>query len=165
MASEEEIPLSKTKMKQLAKEVEKMAKQMTEMGENQFARLDLPDDIREETSIARETVGRGSHKRQVKHLAGQLRKQSEIVISLQRQLEGLDQVTRSDKRQFHQLEDLRDRLCQADQFQEAFETAIAEFPELDRNSIRRLAQSVHQHNDKRASREIFKRLREESEKE
>jgi ribosome-associated protein len=164
MASEEEIPLSKTKMKQLAKEIEQMAAQMTEMGESQFAKLDLPEDIREETVIARDTVGRGSHKRQVKHLAGLLRKHNEVVVRLQQQLGNLDQVAHSEKRQFHQLEDLRDRLCQVDQFQDAFDAVIALFPELDRNSVRRLACSVQQHNDKRASREIFKRLRDEAEK-
>lgn len=164
MASEKELPLSRTKMKQLAKDIEKMAAQMTEMSNKQFKQLDLPEDIREETIIARETVGRGSHKRQIKHLAGLLRKQSAIAISLQQQLGSLYQVTRSEKRQFHQIEDLRDQLCQAEQFQDAFEAMLAQFPEIDHKAIQRLARSVHEHNDKRASREIFKRLREESEK-
>jgi ribosome-associated protein len=164
MVDEENIPLSKTKLKQLAKEVEKLAAQMTGMGNNQFAQLEIPKDIREETVLARETVGRGSHKRQIKHLAGLLRKQPDIVENLQRQLEELDQVARSEKSQFHQLEELRDQLCQADQFQDAFEKTLTMFPELDRNTIRRLARSVHQHSDKRASREIFRRLRDEAEK-
>ncbi len=163
--TEEQQPLSKTKLKQLAKEIEKLGQRLTEMGDNQFAQLEMPDDVREEVVLARETVGRGSHKRQIKHLAGVLRKQDEVVEQIQRQLDALDQVTGGEKRQFHKLEDLRDRLCDAKTFQQAFDEMIELMPQIDRNGIARLSRSVQQHADKRAAREIFRRLRDEMEKE
>ena len=70
---EQDIPLSKTKLKKLAKEVESLAKQLAELTDAAFKRLELDDELREEVILARETLGRGSHKRQIKHLAGLLR--------------------------------------------------------------------------------------------
>ena len=156
---EDDLPLSRTKKKQLAKEVEKVAYQLATMPEKNFAQLQLPEGMVAEVKEARETKGRGSHKRQVKHLAGILRKQDEELQNLLAQLQQLDQVARSEKREFHRLERLRDRLCDAQSFDAAFVEMLEIYPLVDRKAISRLARSVHQHGDRRAYREIFKRLR------
>lgn len=154
-----DLPLSRTKKKQQAKEVEGLAVQLTELPENQYKQLAMSDELRSEVDLARSTRGRGSHKRQIKHLAGVLRKQDEELQTLLEQLQGLDQVSRSEIREFHQLEKLRDRLCDPASFEEAFNEMLNLYPQIDRKTISRLARSVHQHADKRAFREIFKRLR------
>lgn len=156
---EQDLPLSKTKLKKLAKEVEALAIQLTELPDTAFKKLEIPDDLREEVVEARETLGRGSHKRQVKHLAGLLRKQPQEVLRLKDVLESLDQVALGERRQFHHLEQLRDRLCDQESFQVAYDEVLELFPNIDRKAIARLSRSVHQHADKRASRELFKRLR------
>lgn len=156
---DDDLPLSRTKKKQQAKEIEQLAEQLTDISEKQFRQLSMSEEIREEAELARSTKGRSSHKRQIKHLAGLLRKQEDELRRLQEQLQGLDQVSRSEKREFHQLEKLRDRLCDQNSFDEAFSEMLELFPQVDRKAISRLARSVHQHADKRAYREIFKRLR------
>lgn len=156
---EENLPLSRTKKKQQAKDIEQLAAQLAAMPENQFRRLNIPADLIREVSLARDTKGRGSHKRQIKHLAGQLRKQCDELQQLLVQLQDMDQVAHSVKRKFHKLEKLRDRLCEKDSFDAAFIEMLELYPQVDRKTIARLARSVHQHNDKRAYREIFKRLR------
>lgn len=158
---EQDLPLSKTKLKKLAKEVEVLAIQLTELPDAAFKKLELPEDLHEEVVEARETLGRGSHKRQVKHLAGLLRKQPEEVIRLKHVLESLDQVALGERRQFHHLEQLRDRLCDQESFSAAFDEVLELCPNIDRKAISRLSRSVHQHNDRRASRELFRRLRDE----
>ena len=158
---EEELPLSRTKKKQLAKEIEKLADQLSAMPEKQYTQLKLSADLAEETALARATKGRSSHKRQVKHLDGVLRKQGEELQSLLTQITSLDQVSRTDKHEFHRLEQLRDRLCDESSFDDAFNELLNILPRIDRKSISRLARSVHQHDDRRASREIFRRLRDE----
>lgn len=154
------LPLSRTKKKQQAKQVEQIAEQLVELGDNQFAQLELPEDVIREAELTRATKGRSSQRRQLKHLASVLRKSEETLEGLLAQLDNLDQVARTDKKQFHLLEKLRDRLCQKETFDEAFNEMLEMIPEIDRNSIARLARSVHQYEDKRAYREIFKRLRE-----
>jgi len=157
--TEENLPLSKTKKKKIAKEVEALAHSLVEMSQSQFKKLQLTDDLAAEVIEARNTIGRGSHKRQVKHLAAVLRKSEDQVPALLATIEGMDQVNRSEKRQFHKLEELRDRLCDEKSFAEAFDEMVGLWPEIDRGVISRLSRSVHSSCDKRASREIFKRLR------
>ena len=155
----DDLPLSRTKKKQQAKEIEQLAAQLASMTEKSFKQLTMSEDVRCEAALARSTEGRGSHKRQIKHLAGLLRKQDGELQRLQEQMLDLDQVARSGKKEFHQLEKLRDRLCDVSSFDDAFQEMLNLYPQIDRKVISRLARSVHQHADKRASREIFKRLR------
>ncbi len=157
--SDTEQPLSRTKKKQLAKQVEQLAQLLTELPDNQFRQLELSAELTEEAELARATRGRGSHKRQVKHLAGLLRKQEAELLQIQEQLQRLDQVARGEKREFHLLEKLRDRLCAKDSFDDAFNEMLERYPQIDRKAIARLARSVHEYADKRAFREIFRRLR------
>lgn len=153
------LPLSRTKKKQLAKEVERIAEQLAEMSEKALAQLTLSEEVAAEVEEARATRGRGSHKRQVKYLAGMLRKQEEELQRLLPQLQQLDQVARGEKQEFHRWERLRDRLCDEKSFDAAFAEMLDTYPQVDRKAIARLARSVHQHGDRRAYREIFKRLR------
>lgn len=157
---QEDLPLSRTKKKQQAKEIEQMAELLVGLGENQFTQLELPEQVLREAEMARSTKGRSSQRRQLKHLAGMLRKIGDELDRIREQLAELDQVARTEKRQFHQLEKLRDRLCEQTSFDAAFNEMLELFPTIDRKAISRLARSVHQHEDKRAYREIFKRLRE-----
>ncbi len=159
--TEENLPLSRTKKKQQAKQVEQVAEQLVTLTDNQFSQLSLPEEVLQEAEEARSTKGRSSQRRQLKYLAGLLRKMPDVLNSLLQQLQDLDQVGRSDKKQFHQLEKLRDRLCSADTFSSAFDEMIELVPEVDRKAISRLARSVQQHDDRRAYREIFRRLRDE----
>ncbi len=158
---QDDLPLSRTKKKQQAKQVEQVAERLVTLTDNQFSQLSLPEDVLYEAEEARSTKGRSSQRRQLKYLAGLLRKMPDALNSLLQQLQTLDQVGRSDKKQFHQLEKLRDRLCSAETFSGAFDEMIELVPGIDRKAISRLARSVQQHDDRRAYREIFRRLRDE----
>ncbi|MDT8420503.1 MAG: ribosome biogenesis factor YjgA [Desulfuromonadales bacterium] len=157
----QDIPLSKTRLKKLAKEVESLAVQLTELSDAAFNQFELEMDLREEVVLARETCGRGSHKRQIKHLASVLRQHPDATARIRAALQALDQVAQGDRRQFHQLEQLRDRLCDPASFQDAFDDVLQLCPAIDHKVIARLSRSVHQHNDRRAARELFRRLRDE----
>ncbi len=158
---EDDLPLSRTKKKQQAKQIEEIAGQLVDLSDNQFSQIDLPVAIAREAELARTTKGHGSQRRQLKHLAGMLRKSEDVFESLVKQLANLDQVSRGERKQFHQLEKLRDRLCDADSFSAAFDEMLDLVPEIDRKAISRLVRSVQQHDDRRAYREIFRRLRDE----
>lgn len=159
-AVDDELPLSRTKKKQQAQQIVQLAEQLCDLADSRFERMDLPSEIVNEARTVRRTGGRGSHKRQLKYLAGLLREDAAAVDALRAQLEGMDQVDRGDKKQFHALEKLRDRLCDPQQFDQAWREVQEQLPQLDLKSIARLAKSVHEHGDRRAYREIFKRLRE-----
>ena len=162
---EEILPVSRTRKKQQAKEITQLAEQLADMPENQYKRLAMSELLNREVALARSTKGRGSHKRQIKHLAGVMRKLEDELQQLQDQLQAQDQVTHSDKMEFKRLEKLRDRLCAEASFTAAFDEMLSLYPQIDRKVISRLARSVHQHDDRRAAREIFKRLRDVQESE
>lgn len=155
------LPLSRTKKKQQAKQIEQIAEQLVGLTDNQFSQINLPATVSHEAEQARVTKGRSSQRRQLKRLAGMLRKSEDVLDNLHSQLTNLDQVSRGEKKQFKQLEQLRDRLCEDSSFTTAFEEMLELFPAVDRKTVSRLARSVQQHDDRRAYREIFRRLRDE----
>ncbi|MFO7766598.1 MAG: ribosome biogenesis factor YjgA [Pelovirga sp.] len=159
--TDDRLPLSRTRKKQQAQEIIQLAAQLCDLSDSRFERIELSAQMLAEARLVRQTGGRGSRKRQLKYLAGLLREDNDAVDSLKAQLAGMDQVDRSDKKQFHTLEKMRDRLCDARHFDQACSELQEQLPQLDINTIRRLAQSVHDHGDRRAYREIFKRLRNE----
>ena len=159
----DDLPISRTKKKQQAKQIEQMAEQLVGLTDKQYAQIELSEEVAAEADMARVTKGRSSFRRQLKHLAGMIRKSDGAFESLESQLASLDQVSRGDKKQFHKLEKLRDRLCSADSYAAAFDEMMGLVPGIDRKVISRLASSYQQHEDKRAYREIFRRLRDELE--
>lgn len=155
----ESEPLSRTRRKQQAKQIEHLAQRLVELDEQQFRQLQLPEEIVREARTARTTRGRGSQRRQVKYLAAWLRESEEVLQSVLAQLQDLDQVARGEKQQFHRLEDLRDRLCAEQTSGAALQEVREHFPAVDEQALTRLVSSVREHQDKRAYREIFRRLR------
>jgi ribosome-associated protein len=158
----EETPFtgpSKSARKRAAKAVEDLAVSLVQLGKAQYSRLDLPEDIRKELELARSTKGHSSRKRQIKHLAGLLRKREELVQELNAFLEGCSHQQYEDKKRFHQLEELRDGLCDSSRFEETLRHAQELFPSLDASALTNLAHSVHATNDRRAFRDIFRLLK------
>ena len=149
----------RSEKKRAAQAIGALAAQMIEASEAVCKRLPLPEDIRDVLDLARRSTARGARKRELKHLAGLLRRDEETADAVRTVLNSVDQSSRAERDKFHRIEDLRDALCDPERFPEALETAAAEVPGLDRQVISRLARRVHQNGDKRAFREIFRRLR------
>lgn len=150
---------SRSAKKRSAKEVETVAVQLIELSASDWAKLPAPAELRQEIQLARQTQGHSSRKRQMKHLAGVLRRHDEETEAIRAYLDGVNQVQLQDKRDFHFLEELRDRICNIEQSGTALDEAAAAFPSLDRAALARLARSVHSNGDRKAFREIFRRLK------
>jgi ribosome-associated protein len=150
---------SRSAKKRAAKEVETVALQLIELSDHASAKLPASAELREEIDLARQTQGHSSRKRQMKHLAGILRSHEEETEKIRAFLDGLHQVQLQEKRDFHFLEGLRDRICDGELSTAALDEAVAALPGLDRAALVRLARSVHTSGDRKASREIFRRLK------
>jgi len=122
-------------------------------------RLPLTDELRDELRFARGIKARSARKRQIKHLAGLLRQDEEMTAAIQAVFDAVGRASRAERDAFQRIERLRDALCDPDLFAEALKRAADELPGLDCEAIARLARNVHQTGDKRAFREIFRRLR------
>lgn len=149
--------------KREAKAVEQLAQRLADLPEAGLARLQLEPDLAREVALARGTQGHSSRKRQIKHLAGVLRQRDELRAAIETALDGVHLEQRRETLAFHHLEALRDRLCAKDSHDLALAEIISAYPHIDAGKLANLARSVHENADKRAAREIFRRLRQAEE--
>lgn len=151
--------ISRSAKKREAQAVETLAQRMVESGEAVCKRLPLPGDIRQGLEQARRIKSRSARKRELKHLAALLRRDEETTHAVRVALDSVGRGNREERDRFHQIEELRDTLCDPDRFSEGIEIAATEVPGFDRQTFTGLARRVHENGDKRAFREIFRRLR------
>ena len=149
----------RTAKKREAKTIEELAHRLTEITASELGKLPKSPELSKEIELARSTKGKSSRKRQIKHLAGMLRGHEEQRLEIEAALDGQSVLQRQESLAFHHLEELRDRLCVADTFEAALTEVRTLYPHLDDGKLTRLAGSVREHNDKKAAREIFRRLR------
>jgi ribosome-associated protein len=145
--------------KREAKAVEQLAQRLADLSDAELAKLPQEPGLTKEIELARNTRGHSSRKRQIKHLAGFLRGDEEQREAIETALDGQAVSERQEAMAFHHLEDLRDRLCAAETFEAALAEVRSSYPFLDDRKLTRLASSVHDFGDKKAAREIFRRLR------
>lgn len=149
--------------KREAKAIEELAQRLTEITASELDKLPKSQELDKEIELARNTKGNSSRKRQIKHLAGILRNHEEQRLAIEAALDGQAVSQRQETLAFHHLEELRDRLCTAATFETALTEVRSTYPYLDAGKLTRLARSVHEHSDKKAAREIFRRLRKAAE--
>ncbi len=149
--------------KREAKAIEELAQRLTEITASELGKLPQSPELSKEIEVARNTKGNSSRKRQIKHLAGLLRGYEEQRLAIEAALDGQSVIQRQESIAFHHLEELRDRLCVRETFAETLTEVRSLYPHLDDGKVTRLAGSVHEHNDKKAAREIFRLLRKAAE--
>lgn len=145
--------------KRHAKTIESLAKALADLPETELSKLPQEPELAREIELARTTRGHSSRKRQIKHLAGFLRRHDDQRQAIEAALEGRTVNQRQEALGFHLLEELRDRLCSTATFAQALEEIRSSYPMIDHQRISQLARSVHGSADKKAAREIFRQLR------
>ncbi|MBU0673746.1 MAG: DUF615 domain-containing protein [Proteobacteria bacterium] len=170
--------ISRTQQKRQAKGIEELSHELTELPPADLARLPCDDFLRTEIRLARQLKG-GAKKRQIKHIAKELRHQSvdELLTFLAERKGSRLQKDRDTR----QLEILRDQIIQdaidcyndrVDQF--AYFTLESELPSLDhaakllpdlpKNEILRAAENFAATRKPNYSREIFRILKASADK-
>jgi ribosome-associated protein len=144
--------------KRAAQAVEELAQELADLPEAERRRLPAEAELAAEIALAAGTHGHGARKRQIKHLAGVLRRDGEAVEALRAHLDGLHGAQLAERRLLHELESLRERLCDPAQAEAALAAARRTCPEIDAAALSRLSLAA-QGGDRRAYREIFRRLR------
>ncbi len=145
--------------KREAKAVEQLAERLVELPEAELPNLPLSEELEAELKGVRQTRGHSSRKRSIKHFAGMLRRDDEARQALQEAMLQFDMKHGQETAVHHDLERLRERLCSPDEHDAALQEVAANFPSVDRKALQRLVKSVQHGNDKKAYREIFRRLR------
>ncbi len=150
---------SRSAKKRAAKAVEELAERLMNLADADFRRLPLSGEIRRELEEARRIKAHSARKRQLKHLAGLLRRDDESRQEVEGFLILLDLGRHQDAEHFHRLEELREQLCDPDRREAALAEADRTLSGLDLAKVRRLAEAAQGGTDKRAFRELFRLLR------
>ena len=154
---------SRTQQRREALAVLALAAQLVELQPSRLAKLELPDDVREEIDRTRKVTSHVAHKRQLAYLAKIMRRyDDEAFASVRAELGENREKQRQETAAMHRLEETRDRLISDDET--ALSTLIAEHPSLDRQHLRSLIRQARIEKDTpnkppRAYREIFQLLK------
>ncbi len=159
MTIDDDLRPSRSALKRQARRVEDDARALLELSDSEIARLGWQKELVAELKLARRVSGHGARKRQVKHLAGLLRHDDQALAAARDLLAERHGQHKEQIKDFHALEELRDRLCDSAGQQQALDEIAARYPGCDRARLESLAGSFLADGDRRAYREIFRLLR------
>lgn len=154
---------SRTQQRREALAVLALATQLVELQPSRLAKLELPEDVREEIARTRRITAHIAHKRQLAFLAKVMRRyDDEAFASVRAELGENRDRQRQETAAMHRLEALRERLLDDDT---AAAELIARHPAIDRQHLRSLIRQARSEKDTpnkppRAYREIFQLLKE-----
>ena len=160
---EEDYGPSRTQQRREALAVLALASQLVEMQPSRLAKLDLPDDVRDEITRTRSITAHIAHKRQLAFLAKVMRRyEDEVFASVRAELGENREKQRQENAAMHRLEAMRDRLINEDEA--ALSELIGEHPQVDRQHLRSLVRKARIEKETpskppRAYREIFQLLK------
>ncbi len=155
---EEELPPSKTKIKKQMHELRDLGEELTELGKDQLAQLDIPENLRDAIRAMKSINSFGAKRRQMQYI-GKLMRDVDTAPILAK-LDAWKGKSQHHIAYMHQLERWRDRLMDNDS---ALTELLAAHPEADaqrlRTLIRNAQKEVEAGKPPKNFREIFQVLR------
>lgn len=156
---EEDLPLSKTRIKQQMHDLQTLGEQLSELGNDRLSELDLPENLLNAIQELKRISKHGAQKRQRQYI-GKLMRDVDPAPIIAR-LEIWKGVSREHTAWMHQVERWRDRLLESD---DALTELLAAHPGADTQRLRTLIRNAHREKSlnkpPRSYREIFQALRE-----
>jgi len=156
---EEELPPSKTKIKKQMHELRDLGKELTELGKDQLAQLDIPENLRDAIREMKNINSFGARRRQMQYI-GKLMRDVDTAPILAR-LDAWKGKSQHHIAYMHQLERWRDRLLESDA---ALTELLANHPQADAQHLRTLIRNAQKEMEAgkppKNFREIFQVLRE-----
>lgn len=148
---------SKTQVKRELQALRDLGKQLMALSKRDLDKLDLPDELME-AIIAAQSMSKGALKRQTGFIGGLIADTDHEDI--ERKLQQLKQPHQGQVKQFHQLENWRDRLLAGDD--DVYGELIAEFEDFDvqhvRQLVRNAAREAKQNKPPKSARLVFQYL-------
>jgi ribosome-associated protein len=154
---------SRSARRREALDVLAFAKQLSELPPARIAKLELPDDVREELAQVQRTSSHIAHKRELAHLAKVMRAHGEEDFVAARSALANDRSAGArEAAVLHRIEAMREDLL-AENADAALTKLIAEHPGIDHQRLRALIRQSRRERETakppRAQRELFRLLR------
>ena len=149
---------SRTRRKLAAEAVVELAQQLAALPEPAFKGLPLPRELRAEFEQVRNMKPCTARARQVRHLAGELRADDELLAALGTALAGKRRLSREEALRFQQREELRESLLDPHHGAAALYELEQSAPDLDHAALHEQIERYRQTGEKRYYRAIFRLL-------
>lgn len=149
---------SRTQRKLAAEAVVELAHQLAALPEAAFRGLPLPQELRAEFEQARTMKASAARARQLRHLAGELRADEELLTAVNKAVGGQRRLSREEALRFQQREELRESLLDPHHGAAALYALEQGTPALDHAALREQIERYRQTGDKKHYRAIFRLL-------
>ena len=158
--SEEDEEKSKSQVKREMHALLELGKELVNLPKEQFAKIELPEELYDAVLAARHIRQHGAHKRQLQYIGKRMR-----VVDADQIREQIDTLTGHSKQAaaaLHHIERWRDRLL--NEGDAALEELVTEFTNSDRQYLRQLVRNakkeLQENKPPKSARDLFKYLRE-----
>jgi len=152
--------ISKSQRKREMDELKQLGSELLEFTDDALRQLCLPDELLDAIRTAQRINSHGARKRQLQYIGKLMRGIDETPI--RQAIEARDHQQATHTREFHLLEDLREKLLARGD--SALPDVLAQFPRTDRQHLRKLVRQARKEQEvgqpPRAARLIFRYLRE-----
>jgi ribosome-associated protein len=152
--------ISKSQRKREMDELKQLGSELLEFTDDALRQLCLPDELLDAIRTAQRINSHGARKRQLQYIGKLMRGIDETPI--RQAIEARDHQQSTHTREFHLLEDLREKLLARGD--SALPDVLAQFPRTDRQHLRKLVRQARKEQEAgqppRAARLIFRYLRE-----
>lgn len=154
----DDLPLSKTRKKELSHALQKLGVQLVELSRDQLASIELPETLREAVREAQRITAHEGRRRQIQYIGRLMRDIDPAPI--QERLDAWRGQSKAEVARQHALETLRERLLTDD-------AALTEYaqkhPQVDLQALRNLIRNARKEatagRPPKSYREIFKVIR------
>lgn len=157
---DDEDGISKSQRKRDLQDLKKLGLTLLDFSDDALRQLLLPEVLLEALHTAKQIHANGARKRQLQYI-GKLLKDIDVT-PLRQAIEDRDRQHDTHSREFHLLETLREQLIA--EGDDALPAVLAHFPHVDRQHLRKLVRQARKEHDNhqppRASRLLFRYLRE-----
>ena len=159
VAEEEELPPSKTRIKKQMHELQDLGEELTGLGKDQLAQLDLPESLRDAIREMHKINKFGAQRRQLQYIGKLMRDVDPAPIIAK--LNTWKGISKAHIGYMHQLERWRERLLEGN---DALTELLAAYPDTDVQRLRTLIRNALKEREAgkpaKSFREIFQVLRE-----
>ena len=157
---DDQTGISKSQRKRDMDELKKLGMELLEFSDDALRQLQMPETLLEAIRTGKRITSNNARKRQMQYI-GKLLKDTDAA-PLQEAVDARNHQHATHTREFHQLEELRDKLVL--EGDSALPAVLALFPRTDRQHLRKLVRQARKEQETRqpprASRLLFRYLRE-----
>lgn len=155
----EEEGRGRSKRKRHVRTFDVMALELLEISDERCGKLPITQVLKEALTQARKTKSKSARRRHIRHLAGLLRDRDDETEAIRSYLAGVPYVAVQGDEEYRDLDAVREALCSRESYDEARADLGEKLPYVDLALVTRLARSIHEQDNDKERRALFRELR------